>query len=91
MNYSTLRYSTGSDRERAPRYFARSPTLKAVSGSLALCAVHFLSLPSDPAVTRNAIAIGMSSPWSGDACFFQQAGFARYAGQTKKASIAEAQ
>jgi len=34
-------------------------------GSLALCAVHFLSLPSDPAVTSNALAIRIVFPLIG--------------------------
>jgi hypothetical protein len=49
----------------ASRYFARLPTHTAESGSLALCAAHFLSLPSDPAVTSNAIAIQIVFPLVG--------------------------
>lgn len=65
VNYPTLTHSTGLTRNRASRYFARSPTRKAVSGSLALCAAHFLSLPSDPAVADNALAIRIVFPLVG--------------------------
>jgi hypothetical protein len=65
VSYSTLTHATGLTRNRASRYFARSPTREAVSGSLALCAVHFLSLPSDPAVTSNALAIRIVFPLVG--------------------------
>ena len=41
------------------------PTRKAVSGSLALCAAHFLSLPSDPAVANCALAIRIVFPLGG--------------------------
>jgi len=44
------------------RYLARLPTRSAESGSLALCAAYFLSLPSDPAVTSNALAIQIIFP-----------------------------
>jgi len=53
---------------RSPReglLIACSPTRDAVSGSLALCADHFLSLPSDPAVTGNALAIRIVFPLVG--------------------------
>ena len=63
--YSTLTHATGLTRNRASRYLARSPTREAVSGSLALCAAHFLSLPSDPAVTGNALAIRIVFPLVG--------------------------
>jgi len=46
----------------ASRYFAHLPTLDAESGSLTLCAVFFLLLPSDPSVTRNALAIRIIFP-----------------------------
>jgi hypothetical protein len=62
VSYPTLTHSTGLTRYRASRFLARSPTRKAVSGSLALCAAHFLSLPSDPAVTSNALAIRIVFP-----------------------------
>ena len=65
VNYPTLSHSTGLTRNRASRYFARLPTRVAVSGSLALCAVHFLSLPSDPAVASNALAIRIVFPLVG--------------------------
>jgi len=44
------------------RYFARLPTYSAESGLLTLCAVYFLLLPSDPAVTSNALAIRIIFP-----------------------------
>jgi len=67
------------------RYLARLPTRSAESGSLALCAVHFLSLPSDPAVASNALAIRIIFPLIRVMpVFFQQAGFASSAGQTNK-------
>jgi len=47
------------------RYFARLPTRKAESGLLALCATYFLSLPSDPTVTSNALAIRIVFPLVG--------------------------
>jgi len=65
VNYPILNHATGLTRYRASRYFARSPTRSAESGSLALCAVHFLSLPSDPAVTSNALAIRIVFPLAG--------------------------
>jgi hypothetical protein len=52
-------------RYRASRYVARLPTRSAESGSLALCAAYFLSLPSDPAVTSNALAIRIDFPLVG--------------------------
>jgi hypothetical protein len=65
VNYATLSHSTGLTRNRASRYLARLPTREAVTGSLALCAAHFLSLPSDPAVTSNALAIRIVFPLVG--------------------------
>ena len=58
----TLNHVTGLARYRASRYFARLPACAAESGSLKLCAAHFLSLPSDPAVTSNALAIRIVFP-----------------------------
>jgi len=49
-------------RYRASRYLARLPSRTAEAGSLALCAAYFLSLPSDPAVTSNALAIRIVFP-----------------------------
>ena len=62
VNYPILNHATGLTRYRASRYLARLPTRYAESGSLSLCAVHFLSLPSDPAVTSNALAIRIDFP-----------------------------
>jgi hypothetical protein len=49
----------------ASRYFARLPFRMAESGSLSLWTVHFLSFPSDPAVTCNALAIRIVFPLVG--------------------------
>jgi len=62
VNYAILNHVTGLIRYRALRYLARLPSRNAESGLLALCAVHFLSLPSDPAVTSNALAIRIVFP-----------------------------
>jgi hypothetical protein len=62
VSCSTLNHDTGLIRYWASRLFARLPTRAAVSGSLALCAAHFLSLPSDPAVASNALAIRIVFP-----------------------------
>lgn len=68
-------------------YFAGLSLYCAESGSLALCTTLFLRLPSDPTVTSNALAVLDCLPLGrGDTCM-PQAGFASYAGQTKKASI----
>lgn len=50
VNDATLNHSTGLTEYRASRYFARFPTCAAEAGSLALCTVNFLWLPSDPTV-----------------------------------------
>jgi hypothetical protein len=65
VNNSILNHDTGLIRYWALRYLARLPTRSAESGSLTLCAVHFLSLPSDPAVTSNALAIRIVFPLIG--------------------------
>ena len=62
VSNSTLNHATGLIKYRASRYLARLPTSYAVSGSLSLCAAHFLSLPSDPAVASNALAIQIVFP-----------------------------
>ncbi|WP_158075207.1 hypothetical protein, partial [Salinivibrio kushneri] len=68
----------------ASRYFARLPTYQAETGSLALCASNFLSLPSDPAVGQQRPCESDYLPLSrGDSGFFQPDGFASFAGQTK--------
>jgi hypothetical protein len=54
---------------RVLRYFARLPIVYAESGSFALCAVHLLSLPSDPIVTNNALAIRIIFPTVGAMLF----------------------
>jgi hypothetical protein len=65
VNYPILNHATGLTRYWALRYLARLPPRYAESGSLTLCAVHFLSLPSDPAVTSNALAIRIDFPLVG--------------------------
>ena len=65
VNYPILNHATGLTRYWALRYLARLPTRCAESGSLTLCAVHFLSLPSDPAVTSNALALRIDFPLVG--------------------------
>ncbi|MEZ4601689.1 MAG: hypothetical protein R2940_18010 [Syntrophotaleaceae bacterium] len=65
MSYAILNHATGLTRYRASRYLRRLPTRSAESGSLALCADHFLSLPSDPAVASNALAIRIVFPLVG--------------------------
>jgi len=65
VNDAILNHATGLIRYWALRYLARLPTRSAESGLLAPCAVHFLSLPSDPAVTSNALAIRIVFPLIG--------------------------
>ena len=65
VSNSTLNHVTGLIRYRASRLFARLPSRTAVSGSLTLCVAHFLSLPSDPAVASNALAIRIVFPLIG--------------------------
>jgi len=65
VSNSTLNHVTGLIRFWTSRLFARLPSRAAVSGSLALCAAHFLSLPSDPAVTSSALAIQIVFPLIG--------------------------
>jgi len=85
VNDATLKHSTGLTEYRASRYFARWPTWTAEAGSLALCTVNFLWLPSDPTVGQWRPCQSDCLPLSrGDATFFQMAGFAGFAGQTKK-------
>jgi hypothetical protein len=62
------------------------PSYDAESGSLAFRPRHFLSLPSDPAVTSNALASRIVFPLvKGDPAFFQAGGFLGFAKHTKKA------
>jgi len=60
-----LTHTAGLTRYGALRYYARLPTCIAVSGSLTLCAMFFLLLPSDPAVASSALAIRISFPLIG--------------------------
>jgi hypothetical protein len=57
-----LKHATELIRYWALRYFARLPFRYAESGSFALCTTHFLSLPSDPTVASNALAIRIIFP-----------------------------
>ena len=52
-------------RYMTSRSFARSSPHAAESGSLSLCTVYFLLLPSDPAVAVNALAIRIIFPLIG--------------------------
>ena len=74
----------GLTRYGASRYFARLPTHNAESGSLALCTVHFLLLPSDPAVTSNALAIRIVFPLVGVTPAFRRLGLPAMPGKQKK-------
>ncbi len=67
VNDSVLNHTNGLIRFRAFPHFARVPPIIAVSGSLSLRTVYFLLLPSDPAVTSNALAIRISFPLIGAA------------------------
>jgi hypothetical protein len=65
VNGAILKHHMGLIRYRALRHFARLPSHEAESGSLALCAVHLLSLPSDPTVASDALAIRIVFPLIG--------------------------
>jgi len=65
VSNAILNHITGLTRYRALRYKARLPACNAESGSLALCTAHFILLPSDPAVTSNALAILIVFPLVG--------------------------
>ena len=65
MSSSTLNHAANLTKYWALRYFARLPIRNAESGSLPLCAAHFLSLPSDPTVTSDALAIRIVFPLVG--------------------------
>jgi len=76
----------GLIRYRALRYLARLPTHRAESGSLALCAVHLLSLPSDLTVTSDALAIRIVFPLIGvTPTSFSRPGLPATLGKRKKA------
>ncbi|MGP5019890.1 hypothetical protein ACTXPD_19385, partial [Vreelandella alkaliphila] len=84
VNDATLKHSTGLTEYRASRYFARLPTCAAEAGSLALCTVNTLWLPSDPTVGQWRPCQSGCLPLSrGDDTFFQVSGVAGFAGQTK--------
>jgi hypothetical protein len=89
VNNSILNHVTGLTRFRASRYFARLPSRTAESGSLALCTVHFLSLPSDPAVARSALAIRIVFPLAGVTPAYRRLGLPAMPGKQKKALISQ--
>jgi len=61
----TLNHAADLTKYRASRYLARLPFRNAEAGSLALCAAHFLSLPSDLTVASDALAIRIVFPLVG--------------------------
>jgi len=73
-------------RYRALRYLARLPTHNAESGLLTLCTAHFLLLPSDPAVTSNALAIRIIFPLVGVTPAFRRLGLPAMPGKLKRAA-----
>jgi len=83
VNNAILKHITGLTRYRALRYFARLPTRTAESGSLTLCTAHFLLLPSDPAVTSNALAIRIVFPLVGVTPGFSRLGLPAMPGKQK--------
>jgi len=84
VNNAILKHITGLTRYRALRYFARLPTRTAESGSLTLCTAHFLLLPSDPAVTSNALAIRIVFPLVGVTPGFSRLGLPAMPGKQKR-------
>ncbi|MBM9614481.1 hypothetical protein JWJ90_09265 [Desulfobulbus rhabdoformis] len=84
MNDAILKHHTELTRYRASRYFARLPFRLAESGSLTLWTVHFLSLPSDPAVTSNALAIRIVFPLVGVTPAERRLGLPAMPGKQKK-------
>ena len=87
MNNSILNHVTGLTRYRASRYFARLPSRTAESGSLALCTVHFLSLPSDPAVAGSALAIRIVFPLVGVTPAYRRLGLPAMPGKQKNPAL----
>jgi hypothetical protein len=71
-------------RYRALRYLARLPPYDAESGSLSLCTAHFILLPSDPAVTSNALATLIVFPLVGVTPAFRRLGLHTMPGKPKK-------
>ncbi|BCO09846.1 hypothetical protein GF1_22220 [Desulfolithobacter dissulfuricans] len=84
MSNPILNHAKGLTRYRASRYCARLPTYDAESGSLTLCTAHFLSLPSDPAVASNALAIRIVFPLVGVTPAFRRLGLPAMPGKHKK-------
>ena len=86
MNNAILNHTTDLTRNRALRYFGRLPTRGAESGLLTLCTAHFLLLPSDPAVTSNALAIRIVFPLVGVTPAFRRLGLPAMPGKQKSPS-----
>jgi hypothetical protein len=71
------------------RYFARLSSRVTESGSLALCAAYFLSLPSDPAVAGNALAIWIVFPLVGVTSRYSGLGLLATLGEQQSRAIAD--
>ncbi|WP_156792384.1 hypothetical protein [Desulfotalea psychrophila] len=84
MSNRILKHDTGLTKYWASRYFGRLPSRIAESGSLSLCTTHFLSLPSDPAVTSNALAIRIVFPLVGVTPAYRRLGLPAMPGKQKK-------
>nr|WP_321398881.1 hypothetical protein [uncultured Desulfobacter sp.] len=84
MSNAILNHVAGLTRYRALRYFARLPSRNAESGSLSLCTAHFLLLPSDPAVTSNALAIRIVFPLVGVTPAYRRLGLPAMPGKQKR-------
>jgi len=78
-----LKHVAGLTRYRASRYFGRLPSHTAESGSPTLCTAHFLSLPSDPAVTSSALAIWIVFPLAGVTPAYRRLGLPAMPGKQK--------
>jgi len=76
---------TGQTRHQDSRYFGRLPSRVVESGSLSPWTVHFLSLPSDPAVTSSALAIRIGFPLVGVTPAYRRLGLPAMPGKQKKA------
>ena len=87
VNSAILKHPMGLIRYRASPYFAGLPTHWAESGLLALCAVHLLSLPSDPTLAGDALAIRIVFPLIGATpASFSRPGLFAPLGKQKKAA-----
>ena len=84
VSCSTLNHATGLTKYWTLRYFARLSSRVTESGSLALCAAYFLSLPSDPAVAGNALAIRIVFPLVGVTSRYTGLGLLATLGEQKR-------